>query len=365
MENSNSFRLINRTRTAKRSSRGFTLVELLVVIAIIGVLVALLLPAIQAAREAARRSQCTNNMRQYGLALLNFESTNGGFPPGCLRKGTKSKPIEDRSVQGQGLGSGNQSWIAHCLQYMEEFNVYDMIDWDENQEDQSTNSRPAGFRAGGGDPGYNNAQVIGFELAIARCPSDGFVDRDEIQFAPTNYVACNGTLGIGMPDQTERGPNREKLGPDGMFLISQRRSVRQIADGTSNTLALSECLINEPWVKRVEGSTASAKRILAGLEPPIDANYKGAPRGFSWYYGRSLQAWSFTGAIPPNDPLSANHEPEIWTFQGFYGARSRHPGIVNVGLADGSSRSVSDDVDILVWSGMATIDGGELVSLDN
>ena len=197
------------------------------VIAIIGVLVALLLPAVQAAREAARRTQCTNNMRQYGLALTNFESANGEYPPGCLRKGTQSQPLEDRSVQGQGLGSGNQSWIAHCLPYMEESSVYEMIDWEENQEDPSTNSRPAGFRAGGGDPGLNNSQVIGFELNLARCPSDSRIDLDQIQFCANELRCLQRDIGNrNARSNRERPQPLEIGGPTGCF---SSRSVAQSA----------------------------------------------------------------------------------------------------------------------------------------
>src|SRR3954449_12018467 len=97
------------TRALKK--RGFTLVELLVVIAIIGILVALLLPAIQAAREAARRSQCKNNLKQIGLALHNYESARGAFPPGFVSRAT--------TVNGPGLGPG-WGWAAHILPQLEE-----------------------------------------------------------------------------------------------------------------------------------------------------------------------------------------------------------------------------------------------------
>jgi len=333
------------------SHSAFTLVELLVVIAIIGVLVALLLPAVQAAREAARRSQCINNMKQYGLALQNYHSARNEFPPGARRvdpEGNVARGSNNGSVDGH--FSGCQSWIAHLLRYTEESNVYDQIDWDD-------------YPGVGGDPILavgNNLLVAGMPLSVATCPSDVVDERDELDFAPSNYVACNGRNGQALPWRKGIEINNVREGPDGLFMNAKSRSLREVTDGTSNTLAISECLVGEPFSYRRPGSESYATQVLLGIRPPVTENVLSYPRGFSWYYAVRLASWGFTGRIPPNDPRSANHEPEIYTYFAFHGARSRHPGVVNAAMSDGSVHTVSDGIDLSVWQAQSTISRGEV-----
>lgn len=361
---------MNGSSTQQRhrcSPLGFTLVELLVVIAIIGVLVALLLPAIQAAREAARRTQCSNNMRQYGLALQNYHSARNEFPTGVVRKDRKGRDAT-KATNIESLESGNQTWIAQLLQYMEESTIYDRIDWNDFPGDN-----PSGItdEAGstGADPGLANAPIISIPLKVSICPSDNAVDRTGLVFAPTNYVANNGTIALGQAWRTRREifssltTGNRIIGPNGLFMYTKHVKLRAVTDGTSNTLAVSECLVGEPWVRRLgTNATSSALRMLRGDSPDIKENKDAGPRGYSWYFGRRAQAWAFTGLVPPNDPRSANSEPEMNTHDGFFAARSRHPGAVNAGMADGSVRLVSDDIDPVVWFAQATIAGEEVVS---
>lgn len=340
-----------------RFERGnaFTLVELLVVIAIVGVLVALLLPAIQAAREAARRSQCTSNMKQYALALHNFHSAHNEFPEGVRRIDENGNPETERTVRDGHLGP-NQSWIALTLQYMEESAVYDRIDWDEWPPNNPASNIDTGDAGG---LGANNAPIAVTPLKVTRCPSDLGTERYTWDVAPTNYVGCKGNLGITWQWQTER-VNGQDIGPDGLFLQGKRRSLREVTDGTSNTLAVSECMVGEPWVQRANIGTSL--KVMAGVDPPITENSGAGPRGASWFIGTRTQCWSFSGRILPNDPLTANHEPEIFTHRGYFAARSRHPAVVNAAMADGSVHVVSDDVDTLVWNAQASIAGGEAAS---
>jgi len=332
---------------------GFTLVELLVVIAIIGILVALLLPAIQAAREAARRTQCTSNIKQYGLALQNYHSANNEFPPGARRvdeDGNVARGAENSSVDGH--LSGCQSWIAHLLQYTEESPVYDQIDWDDYPGTGGSTVVAVG----------KNLEVAGAAINIVSCPSDDKAEPVDPYFAPSNYVACNGRNGQALPWRNGIQINGVRDLPDGLFRNANSRSIREVTDGTSNTLAISECLVGEPFSWRKPGSEAYAEQVLLGLRPPVTENKSSYPRGFSWYYAVRLASWSFTGRIPPNDPRSANHEPEIYTYFGFYGARSRHPGVVNACMADGSVHTVSDDIDLVVWQAQSTVAGTEVVN---
>jgi len=324
-----------------------------VVIAIIGVLVALLLPAVQAAREAARRTQCINNMKQYGLALQNYHSAHNEFPSGSRCKDSDGKDITRRSRSKIHL-TGNQSWIAQLLQYMEESAVFNQIDFDEYPASTPHLTMNDGFA---GNPGANNGEVARIALSASVCPSDNGSEADRAgrEFAPSNYVACNGTTGQG---HTWRQGNRGL--PDGLFKFISPTKMEQITDGTSNTLAISECLVGEPGVIRTSGNAGLSDKILGGAITGNTENLGGAPRGFSWFFARSLQNWSFTGLIEPNDPRSANSEPEIYTGWGFFAARSRHPGTVNVSMADGSVRTVSDDIEREVWFAQATISGGEV-----
>ena len=316
-------------RQRSSAHAGFTLVELLVVIAIIGILIALLLPAVQAAREAARRMQCSNNLKQLALGLHLYHDVNNRFPVGSGRR----DPREPGN--NEGLNTSIIGWMARLLPYTEQTALYDQIDWTREP----------------GNTGVN-VNVMKVDLPFARCPSDTAVDRPRDAYAPTNYVACQGTNGRGF----------DWLKPDGLFMITRQRSMRDVTDGTSNTMALSECMVNRPWVKRYGSDTAGWNACLAGTAPPIDSNQgTNGIRGYSWFYTKEMSVWSYTARLPPNDPLSANHEPEVWTNYGFFPARSRHPGGVNVALADGSVQFIGDSIAINVWQALATIAGNEVV----
>ena len=316
-------------RFPSNAHRGFTLVELLVVIAIIGILIALLLPAVQAAREAARRMQCSNHLKQLALGLHLYHDANNRFPVGSGRRDPRA------SGNSEGLNTSIIGWMARVLPYAEQASLHDQIDWTLEP----------------GNTGVN-VDVMKLDLPFSRCPSDLADERPKEAYAPTNYVACQGTNGRGF----------DWLKPDGLFMITKQRAMRDVTDGTSNTMALSECMVNKPWVKRYGSDTAGWNACLAGTAPPIDSNMSTSGiRGYSWFYTREMSVWSYTARIPPNDRLSANHEPEVWTNYGFFGARSRHPGGVNVALADGSVQFISDSIAITTWQALATIAGDDIV----
>ena len=210
-------------------STGFTLVELLVVITIIGILIALLLPAVQAAREAARRMQCTNNLKQIGLALAAYESSANAFPMGVY---WSIRPQCDRP------GGRVNGWVIAILPYLELENVYN-----------SLNLNPAtGWGSVNG--GVNDA-VYATNIAAYRCPSDDPVKfpSGNFQLSRSNYVGCfspDGTLveKSAYPKRFsyDSGPTTNPATARAIFNWNISRTVADVSDGTSNTIAVSETI---------------------------------------------------------------------------------------------------------------------------
>ena len=335
----------------KRSSRGFTLVELLVVIAIIGILVALLLPAVQAAREAARRMQCSNNLRQFGLALQNHHGAKQFFPASFLNydrnewlNNNKRVLLREGEYQPGKPYLTNHSWIVQLLPYIEEQTTHDRIDFDSPANDFT--------------PDNVNMEIRAIPLNVARCPSDSSTEWPGGEgFAPTNYVGCYGNTGCAISSGCENSDD----GSTGFMHISSYTAIRRITDGTSSTIGLSECLVNRPWVRRVTQGNLNA--VLTGTSPDIDQNLTGwGGRGASWFWAFRNHSHGFTTFTPPNDSLTSNHEPEVLTMHGYFAARSDHPGGVHGSMLDGSIRFVNNDIDILAWRAMGSMAGGEVIS---
>jgi prepilin-type processing-associated H-X9-DG protein/prepilin-type N-terminal cleavage/methylation domain-containing protein len=201
-----SFRIYNPTR-ARRITSAFTLVEVLVVIAIIGALVALLLPAVQSSREASRRLQCTNNLKQVGLALLNYESSHKRYPSGYVSQ-------FDSSGNDTGPGWG---WASMILPQMEETPIYNVIHFDLAIEQPMNGVRVAVI------PNYLCPTENLRQVWQAKRP-DG---TPICEVAESNYVAMFGT--------TEPG-----VDGDGMFYRNSKTTIRDITDGTSKTIAVGE-----------------------------------------------------------------------------------------------------------------------------
>lgn len=313
-----------RNRFARtQSSRGFTLVELLVVIAIIGVLIALLLPAVQQAREAARRMQCSNNLKQLGLALHNYHDTYGKFPARNMGTGTPGSGYQRTRISG----------MMALLPFFEQEALY-------NQLIQPGQRAPW------------DAAFAGFELPALLCPSDGSASNSPAgsTFGIYNYVFCGGDSLNGTSSGSETVPTPRAS--RGLFASYLCYGFRDMTDGTSNTIALSELV--RPISTGDIGMLASSTSITtpAACKATYDYTnhvyYSGGwtsdtSRGYRFADGAEYFA-GFNTILPPNSPSCFSGSGSHW-FPGMYSAGSRHPGGVLCAMGDGSTRFVSETID--------------------
>lgn len=291
--------------------RGFTLVELLVVIAIIGVLIALLLPAVQAAREAARRMSCSNNLKQLGLAAHLHHDTHEALPAGWQGY------VAGTRVPHSG-GPPGWAWGAHLLPYVEQANLEGTLNYNLPVAD------PA------------NAAARTTPLAVFRCPSDTGNGRfhfeeshdhgghdhadDDVEFATANYVADFGTTDI---HQCESVPQGQRCVGDGTFYHNSDTRLADILDGLSQTVLVGE------------------RSSELGY-----ATWAGIPSGDQCAPGMVLGSASY----PPNEDADDIHNFSSW-----------HPAGAQFLFADGSVRLLTDTIDIRVYHALCTRAGGEPV----
>lgn len=304
-------------------ARGFTLVELLVVIAIIGVLVGLLLPAVQAARERARQTQCVNNLKQLGLAIQNYESTYKYYP---WRQGGTG------AVGQAGTQESRLSGLVLLLPYMEQSALYDEI------KNTGAGAGPAA-----------NYGPWGFQLEGLLCPSDTSPIPDG--HGNTNYRFC---AGDSIDSTAEEGKalgagNVTPKNPRGVFGHNSRFRQADLIDGTSNTIAMSERaqFIDDTDIRGGIDASASitgnpnacAALKAAGSLAPGGPTWSGS----SWHDGRG----GFTGIttiLPPNSPscTTSGSDPGA---PGIFTPSSFHPGGVVVLFFDASVRFITDEID--------------------
>ncbi|MDO4583837.1 MAG: DUF1559 domain-containing protein [Planctomycetia bacterium] len=326
--------------------KGFTLVELLVVIAIIGMLVGLLLPAVQQAREAARKMQCSNNLKNLSLGMLNYESAHGGFPYGCYSwlqenpKRTKSDYWEEHC------------WYSFVMPYIEQKALYEMLDLDVVMSHA------------------NNYVPRTTKCAIFACPSDMGQVENEFESSNAaayaklrgNYVANwgntnYGQTSIGSPsenveinDQTNYDANNQKfLGAP--FARGKKVTLQQIRDGLSNTLLMSETKVIPPtgnsW-----GGPISEISICVGGQQFSGWHTPNSNIGDRISRQKLGDAIYLQNAIPVPTMVSG-YDNQIMT------ARSHHSGGVNVSRCDGSVSFIGNGIALYTWRAITSAAGSE------
>lgn len=309
------------------SRRGFTLIEVLVAITIIGLLIALLLPAIQASREAARRMSCVNNLKQYGIALNQYATDYGTFPPGDS-------------------GSTHYSFHAILLPYLEQTVVHNQINFNNVSILEA----------------FFNKTVSGAYISTLMCPSDPYVTV----FAP------------GLPNFPNKTNYAGNIGDDRILIRSNGMigykpiGIQSAIDGLSSTVAMSEMLVSvknqedrlrtvyypssETWgpVNSLELFTSRCRDLI------LFTPNQGSSKGEIWLFGQHFHTL-YNHMMPPNQP-SCTFVPGRLSVGSSATATSLHPGGVNALFADGHVQFVKQSVAANLWRAIGTRNGGEVVS---
>jgi prepilin-type N-terminal cleavage/methylation domain-containing protein len=302
--------------------RAFSLVELLVVIAIVGTLVALLLPAVQAARESARRATCSNHQKEVGLAILNYEASHGVFPAGRLGC-DDSGETHDIAVCPPGLPPEKKtgaSGFVEILPQLEQRPLYDRLDvhqgglWNRNVDDLGW------YRDRGKCRGVKE------HLGLFVCPSEQAEPLSEV-YAPvlastSSYAFVHGSLGPNAPTEIAKFEN------NGMFLYVHRRLAKQVLDGLSNTMMLGEVTLSDTWESSNTWSYALVNAdCLRNTANPLNTR-PGAGQHLIERQNGAFSSW--------------------------------HPGGALFCYTDGHVGFVSEDVELAVYRGASTINGDEI-----
>lgn len=330
----------------RTEKRGFTLIELLVVIAIVGVLMGLLLPAVQMVREAARRTNCANNLRQLALATLHYESSFERLP-------TSWKPT-----------AGNAGWSAQAqvLPFAEQSNLYDRIDFTKAYTDPVQSIMVDG----------GSVPLPSFRVLFLLCPSE---PNDRVRTAadgspihyPLSYGASVGTWLVHDPANQKSS--------DGIFGVIERRRLAEILDGQSNTIMFAEVKAYAPYFRNA--------KLPGDLPLPTAADlvswagdFKSNSGHTEWVDGRSHQS-CFTGVFTPNSEIPYEAGGTLYdidwtnvqegtsntviTFAAVT-ARSHHPAGINICRADGSVSFLNEEIDLTAYRALITRAGREVIA---
>ncbi|WP_422922911.1 DUF1559 domain-containing protein [Singulisphaera sp. PoT] len=349
--------------------RGFTLIELLVVISIIAVLIALLLPAVQSAREAARRSQCTNNLKQIGLALHNYLSAYQVFPFGKGKNYVATLPSSAAYAR----------WSVHSqlLMFIEQGNLFNSINFFLPPETPGM-AGDVPFMPPYQNPNRENQTASLAQVSVFLCPSDGGTNLLSQWPGGNNYLgnldtwACD--LSESVPTQVD--PNAT---PSGIFYYLSAVRVADVTDGLSSTCFFSEKIRG---TDTNDGNARSDSLVMSGTITPVPNGFEGTRQnceslnpktttrltrrqGMSWVMGE-MCCTSYNHVAVPNGKTCAG--------VGFSGSManmpmqvppsSLHPGGVNMLMGDGTVRFIKSSVALPTWRAIGTRNGGEVVSAD-
>ncbi|HZZ72325.1 MAG TPA: DUF1559 domain-containing protein [Pirellulales bacterium] len=331
----------------------FTLIEIMVVMIIISVLAALILPAVQQVREAARRTSCANNLHQIGLAMANYEGAHGFYPPSW-----KPTPVESN-----GRVNGWSVW-ALLLPHLDQGGIYSHLSFDQGYQ-----NAPIVTAADG-----STIKINALRIPTYLCPSEV---RDEAKLDstgapgdyPNNYAVNLGTWFIYNPATGEGGP--------GAFYPNSRVRTTEFRDGMSFTLCAAEVKAWQPNVSSGGLAGPLALPKTAADVTSLAGTFNASSGHTEWADGRSNHS-GFTTTFPPNaavpftDPSSGTTYDIDWVNQregtsstisnwGALTARSYHAGVVNCVMMDASVRTISNEIDLGVWRAFSTRNGGELI----